>query len=315
VLFTGIGPLVAWGRFTSAAAKRVFLWPTLGTAVALAVLLAFTNAETHIWALLLFVLAAFTFVALAQEFWRAGSARKALVGGNQFSAMAKTIGRNRRRYGGYTVHLGIAVLLIGIAASSSFQHNQDLRLQVGDTANVGGYTVKYVAPTSSTGKDYVGFGAILDVTKDGKEVATLAPQRRYFASTSTNLPNHPIASLFNGEATSEVGLKAGARRDIWTAFQPDLNSLMPRINEADRKFAKLGPDVQGLLVRAIMQSYVNNPPPATFRVIVDPLVTWLWIGAIIAILGALISVWPSGPSRRRVSAAAVSRLGRTLSRA
>jgi cytochrome c-type biogenesis protein CcmF len=317
VLFTGIGPLVAWGRFSAEAARRVLLWPAIATVAALVVLAVLTDAGGHPWALALFALAAFAFVALAQEFWRAGSARKALVGGSQLSAMSATVGRNRRRYGGYVVHAGIAVLLIGIAASSSFQTNRDLRLDVGQSAKVGDYDVTYKSPTVSfaQGGEYVAFGAVLDIARGGKHVATLAPSRRYFPSTTTNPDRRPIASLFEGEATSEVALKAGADKDLWTAFQPDLNALKGPIAEADRRFAGLGPNVQGLLLKAITDTYVKDPPPATFRVIVDPLVTWIWIGAFITLGGALISLWPSAAARRRVSAATAGRLARGLSRA
>jgi cytochrome c-type biogenesis protein CcmF len=317
VLFTGIGPLVAWGRFSAAAAKRVMLWPAIAAASAFVALLVFSDAGSHIWALLLFSLAAFTLVALTQEFWRAGSARKALVGGSQAGAMAATISRNRRRYGGYIAHAGIAVLLIGIAASSSFQTNRDLRLDVGQSAKVGDYDVTYKQPTVNFAPsgEYVAFGAILDITRGGKQVATLAPSRHYFPSTATNSAQRPIASLFEGEATSEVGLKAGAGKDVWTAFQPDLTSLKEPIAEADRRFAQLGPNVQGLLLGAITDKYLKDPPPANFRVIVDPLISWIWIGAFITLGGALIALWPSAAARRRVTAASAARLGRGLSRA
>ena len=73
---------------------------------------------------------------------------------------------------------------------------------------------------------------------------------------------------------------------------------------------------QDKLVEGITQQFVSEGRPATFRVIVDPLVSWMWIGAIIAIAGALIAVWPTpGARRRRVSAAQAARLGRELSRA
>ena len=57
--------------------------------------------------------------------------------------------RNRRRYGGYIVHAGFALLLIAVAASSSFQTSEDLRLMPGKSAQVGDYTVTYVRPTQS----------------------------------------------------------------------------------------------------------------------------------------------------------------------
>jgi cytochrome c-type biogenesis protein CcmF len=73
---------------------------------------------------------------------------------------------------------------------------------------------------------------------------------------------------------------------------------------------------QAAAIRRIAEGYVEAPPPATFRVIVNPLVTWTWIGALISLAGALIAVWPAPGARRRlVSSLYGARLGRGLSRA
>ncbi|MGZ5313432.1 MAG: heme lyase CcmF/NrfE family subunit [Solirubrobacterales bacterium] len=313
VLFTGIGPLVAWGRFSGSAARRVLLWPGIGALATLAALLAFSDASEHPWALALFCLAAFSLVALGQEFWRGAAARRALSGGSFPAALAATVARNRRRYGGYIVHAGIAVLLIGIAASSSFQTNRDLSLDVGESADVGDYNVTYEQPTVDVANERIAFGAVLDVKRDGRDFALLAPRRNYYATQDPSTGQ--IGRFFEGEATSEVSLKAGAGQDFWTAFQPDLTGLDAPIARANRKFGDASPDVQGFVINAIAQSYLNDPPAANFRVIVNPLVTRIWIGALIGIGGALIALWPSAAARRRVSAAA-ERLGRRgLSRA
>src|SRR5207253_8602573 len=66
------------------------------------------------------------------------------------------------------------------------------------------------------------------------------------------------SDLFDGQATSEVGLRAGLRRDLWTAIEPDIGPLQRFISEADRRFADAGPGVEGVLVAAIMQRYVER---------------------------------------------------------
>ena len=98
--------------------------------------------------------------------------------------------RNRRRYGGYIVHIGIAVLFIGVAASSSFQHASELGLSPGQSTRVGAYTIRYVRPTATITPKYdaahtgstLSLGAVLDVTKHGRHVATLHPSEGYYAS-------------------------------------------------------------------------------------------------------------------------------------
>jgi cytochrome c-type biogenesis protein CcmF len=310
VLFTGIGPLLAWGRLSASAARRLLLWPVLAAAGAIVVLLVASDAGRHPWALFVFAFGAFSLVALAGEFWRAGATRRALTGEPYPRALAQAVGRNRRRYGGYVVHAGIALTLIGIAASSSFQTNRDLRLQVGQSANVGDYTINYRKLTADPKNERIAFDAQLDVSRDGEHFATLNPARNYYPTQDPSAG--AIGRYFMGESTSEVGLKTGARGDLWTAFQPDLSVLNPAIVRGNRQLANLPPNAQGVAILALAQHYAQDPPPANFRVLVNPLVGWIWIGALIALAGAVMAGWPALESRRRLEAAYRARLGQEL---
>ena len=70
------------------------------------------------------------------------------------------------------------------------------------------------------------------------------------------------------------------------------------------------------MIAAIVQRYEDRPPPATFRLIVSPLVTWIWLGALVVIAGALIALWPAPAAvRARVRSAATQRLAREPGRA
>jgi cytochrome c-type biogenesis protein CcmF len=330
VLFTGIGPLLAWRRISWASAKRVFIAPSivaLATGVGLALT---TDAAASPWALALFVFAAFALTGLAQEFWRGAAARRSLAGGSMPAALLAVVSRNRRRYGGYVVHIGVAVLLIGIAASSSFQTNRDVHLRPGESAEVAGRTIIYQRPTVAVDPEALTFGAVLAVERDGERVATLRPSRRFFPPTGTE--GGTIGSFFDGEATSEVGLKAGGDSDLWTAVQPDIAAVRRRARAADRGFracvggapgtppqcravsrlmraAAADPGLRPLALAQIdalqtataerlARSYAADAAPATFRVIVDPLVTWVWIGGLIALTGAAIAIWPARRARR-----------------
>jgi cytochrome c-type biogenesis protein CcmF len=115
-----------------------------------------------------------------------------------------------------------------------------------------------------------------------------------------------------GESTSEVGLRTRAGGDLWTAFQPDLSVLNPDIKRGNDQLASLPPAAQEFAILALVQHYIQNPPPANFRVIVNPLVGWIWIGALIALAGAVMAGWPALESRRRLEAAYKARLGREL---
>jgi len=333
VLFTGIGPLLAWRRVSWASARRVFLVPAAVAAAVGVALLLLGDVAGSPWALALFVFAAFALTGLAQEFWRGAAARRRLRGESMPVALAAIVSRNRRRYGGYIVHAGIVVLLVGIAASSSFQTKRDLELRPGESAVVEGRTITYERPTVAVDERALTFGAVLGVEQGGERYE-LHPNRRYFRPTGVQ--GGTIGSFFSGEATSEVGLKAGARSDLWTAVEPDLAAVKRRVRAADRGFkACVGgapgtpPQCEAIarLMRAaaadprlipvasaqisqlhaitaerLARSYLTDGAPATFRVIVDPLVTWIWIGALIALTGAVIAIWPARRSRRAPAA-------------
>ena len=70
--------------------------------------------------LAMFCLVAFVLAVVGQELWRGTVARRTMTGESWPRALARLTGRNRRRYGGYLVHAGIAVLFLGVAASSAF---------------------------------------------------------------------------------------------------------------------------------------------------------------------------------------------------
>jgi cytochrome c-type biogenesis protein CcmF len=333
VLFAGIGPLLAWRRISWVSAKRVFLVPTIVAVITGLALVLFSDAGEQLWALALFVFAAFALTGLTQEFWRGAAARRSLSGGSMPAALGALVSRNRRRYGGYIIHAGIAVLLIGIAASSSFQTNRDVRLRPGESAVVDGRTVTYERATVGVDRNALTFGAVLGVEQDGERF-TLHPSRRFFRPTG--FETGTIGSFFSGEATSEVGLQAGGRSDFWTAVQPDISAVKRRVRAADEGFracvsgapgtplqcrtvsrlmraAAANPSLRPVALAQIdslqaatadrlAKSYLSDSAPATFRVIVDPLVTWIWIGGLIALAGALIAIWPARSARRRPAA-------------
>jgi cytochrome c-type biogenesis protein CcmF len=261
--------------------------------------------------------------AVGQELVRGVRARRAMSGGSVPVALVALVRRNRRRYGGYLVHAGMALLFLGIAASSSFQDERDVRLAPGQSARVGGYDVTYVKPTADlvtapNGRlERIDLGAQLRLARDGATVGTLHTHKSYFPSVAPILG--PVSRFFEGEATSEVGLRAGFTRDVWTAIAPDTDRLRPVIAQGDKVFsgpgAKLSPADRSMFLaetlRGLAARYADNPPPATFRLLVSPLVQWIWIGALIVFAGGLIAIWPSPRTAgRTVAAAYAARVGR-----
>jgi cytochrome c-type biogenesis protein CcmF len=326
VLLSGIGPIIAWRRVTKANLRRNFTFPlVVGIGTLLALLLG-GGVSARPFALIMFALGAFVVASVAQELWRGVAARRAMTGDALPIAFVQLIRRNRRRYGGYTVHAGLAVLLVGVAASSSFQHSSDVMLAPGQHATVDGLTIRYVRPTATATAAKVSFGAVLDVSKGGKHVTTLNTSRGFYPAQDASLG--VLGRFFNGAADSNVGLQAGLTRDIWTVINPDLTPLQPLITQGDRVFqaalmqamsqmaaakvpASQAPQVLAPLwqkrdqaISELAARFVTHPWGVNFLLIVSPLVTWIWLGAIIIAAGGLIALWPvPALARRRVTAA------------
>ncbi|MBS1887295.1 MAG: cytochrome c biogenesis protein CcsA [Actinobacteria bacterium] len=331
VLFTGIGPLLAWRRVTWASAKRVFRVPLLVAAATLVVLLAFTDAGNKPWALALFTFAAFAISGVLQEFYNGAHARQKTSGGNFAGALVAVTARNRRRYGGYIAHIGVAVLLIGVAASSSFQTNENVSMKPGETRVVDGREFTYKRPYVLVDSEKYTFGAQVEVKEGGKFLTMLYTSRRFFRPTGAAATGR-ITDYFAGEATTEVGLKTGPLRDIWVTVAPNVQNVQHRLAVAEKGLKtciEAGPgtpsqckqlqalmraaaatpslqpkalaqieSLQLLSAERIARSYVKEDIPATFKVIINPLVLWMWIGGIIGLVGALIAVWPSRSRRK-----------------
>ncbi len=330
VLFTGIGPLLAWRRVSWATARRAFRLPLAAMGVVTVVLALLTDAAHKPWALALFAFATFAIVGIGQEFWNGAAGRKRLTGEPMGKALTGVVARNRRRYGGYIVHVGVAVLLIGIAASSSFQTNRNVELKPGESTVIDGRKVTYVRPTAEVDGLRLSVGAVLRVVDDG-DVFIVEPMRNFYRPTGREGVGG-IPDYFNGEADSEIGLKAGFGHDFWAANQPNIVGLQRKAKVAEEGFQKCieaGPgtpqsckDVRALMLAAqanpslqpkalvqierlqeltakqIAASYVKEGAPTQFKIIINPLVTWMWIGGLIALAGALIAIWPSRGRRK-----------------
>jgi cytochrome c-type biogenesis protein CcmF len=327
VLLSGLGPVIAWRRATAANLKRVLLIPAGVAAGTLVVLLVAGGVARRPPALVMFCLAAFVLAVVGQEFWRGVRARRAMSNDSVPGAVLSLVRRNRRRYGGYIVHAGIAVLFVGVAASSAFQSARDVRLAPGERTRVGGYDIQYVRPTgelaiASNGQlEKIDLGAQLRVSRGGGESRTLRTERSYFPSSDPSLG--AVSRYFKGEATSEVGLRSGLRRDLWTSIAPDTRALEQIARRGDEVFrnAQELPAAErsaalGEALRRLVTRYRGDPAPASFRILESPLVSWIWLGALIVFLGGLVTIWPAPMGvRRRVAAAYSARLARDFGRA
>ena len=189
-------------------------------------------------ALLMFAFAAFV-LAVGQELWRGVGARRAMSRDSVPAALVALVRRNRRRCG-YIVHAGIAVLFVGVAASSAFQSQRLVELRPGQTERVSGYAITASARRRGWSRQTTGgWSGSTSARGCGSAAATARSER----STRTSpLPRHgrraraDLALLRGrGHDRGRPARRAAARSG--TAVAPDIGRLRPRIEQGDKVFA------------------------------------------------------------------------------
>src|SRR5450759_94154 len=139
LFLTGVGPMLAWRKATLGNLRDQFLWPAtsaLVTAGALAAL------GVRVWSSgACFALCAFVTGTVVQEFWRGGNVRRKNTGTDIFTAMIGLVGRNKRRYGGYIVHIGMVLIFLGFAGGG-FKRDEQVLLKPGQQTKVGHFTLR-----------------------------------------------------------------------------------------------------------------------------------------------------------------------------
>jgi cytochrome c-type biogenesis protein CcmF len=306
VLLSGIGPVIAWRRATPRGVLRNLAVPIAAGLVTLAVLVA-AGVTQSTTALIMFCCAAFVLGSVGQELWRGARVRRRATGTAPPAALLELVRRNRRRYGGYIVHIGMAALFVGVAASSSFQHVSQLSLSPGQSTRVGSYTVRYVRPTATITPRYdpthtgsiLNIGAVLRVTKDGRYVTTLRPSEDFYESLEESQGS--VGHLIGGQPVSNVGISASLTRDIWSAIAPEIETKrLKRVIEVGNKTIPFSRPDEGLFVIDFLaHEYLQHPPPAQFRLLVSPLIMWIWIGGLIVFAGGVLALSPSPEALRR----------------
>jgi cytochrome c-type biogenesis protein CcmF len=165
LLLMGIGPLVAWRRASLRSLGRMFVVPFAFAAVTGGVLLALGYGSSAP-GILAYTFCAFVAASIVLEFVRGRRATGSVV---------RLVARNRRRYGGYLVHVAVLLFAIGVAGSSAYQTIHEQTLKTGQSMRIAGYTLTYDRLDSVSGPNYTGFRAVLDVARGHSHVATVAP--------------------------------------------------------------------------------------------------------------------------------------------
>ena len=199
LFLTAVGPLLAWRKTSLGSLKRNFLWPTVG-AVAVGIFLIASPPSwgsvfgmrpwtdvSYLYSLIAAMLAALVIFTVAAEFLRGGRVISGHTGRGLISSMMLLGHRNTRRYGGYVVHIGMALIFIGVLGTP-LNRTAEKEMGFGDKIDIGPYSLVSRSFTQDQTANYSSSIAILDVYRGGKLITTLYPESRFF--TATQQPQH-----------------------------------------------------------------------------------------------------------------------------
>ena len=190
LFLTGVGPLLPWRATSLRSIRRNFIVPSIalwGTViVCLAVGVrpwkdgAFDNG--NFYALVAFAISAGVLAAILSEFFRGAGVIARQTHRNLFAAMYLLIRRNTRRYGGYMIHIGVVIVVIGLAGAA-FNRSEEKELALNDSLKIGPYTLLQVGATQDTNPNYNSEYALLDVYRDGKKEFQMTPEKRVYLAS------------------------------------------------------------------------------------------------------------------------------------
>ena len=240
IFLTGVGPLLAWRRTSLGSLRRNFLWPAVtGLLVAAGLMVAGVRSP---YPLVSFGLCTFVMVTIAMEFGR--GARVLAKRGRSFpAALVQLTLRNRRRYGGYIIHIGIMLMAIGITGSA-FNKDVEAPMPYQAKMTIGPYTLTSESYTQDDNPNFSAESEIVQVSRGGKAVATMYPSRRFYKASN--------------QAQSMVAIRTTPLEDLYLVYSGD----DPNTNQP------------------ILHAYLN------------PLMVWIWVGAIVVVFGTLVALLP-----------------------
>ncbi|MEP7227272.1 MAG: cytochrome c-type biogenesis CcmF C-terminal domain-containing protein, partial [Gemmatimonadales bacterium] len=205
---TGVGPLIAWRKASTSNLRRQFIAPLVSGLVTLGALLAVGVRDFY--ATVALSLAGFVAGTIVQEFYRGVRARRRMHGESIPLAFAHLIGRNRRRYGGYIVHVAVLIYFVAFAGMA-FKRQQEATLKPGDSVEMSSpfghrYRFTHMGISQYEALNRIVSAATVEVTKDGRSLGLMTSEKRQHVD-SFRRPTF--------EPSTEVGIRSNLQEDLY----------------------------------------------------------------------------------------------------
>ncbi len=253
ILLTGIGPLLPWRSTSLRAVRRNFVLPCIAILVtAVALLFAGVRpwqddeATSGVYALLCFSLGAGVITAIVAEFLRGAAVVRAQTGKHLLASAFLLTRRNTRRYGGYLIHFGVVVMFIGLAGSA-FNQSKEVEMGFGDSLQLGSLRIVCQSYSQDSNANYDTDYAILDVSRNGKAITRMTPERRFYTASQ--------------QTSTVVAIHSTLARDLYVVF-------MGRDPQTDRPIIKvfINPLVNWIWIGVgiiVFGTFIALTPPLT----------------------------------------------------
>jgi cytochrome c-type biogenesis protein CcmF len=209
VMMMGLGPVARWKQASLPDIWQRVRW-ALAASAAIALLLPLVLGKwTPIIALGL-LLAAWIITTSLLDL------RKRM--GNEGTLAQRFKTPSRSYYGMQLAHIGIAVFIIGVTMVKGYETERDVRMDVGDTVQAGGYEFRFDGVSERQGANYVAQVGLVSVSKDGKLVTVLNPEKRQYNAS--------------GMPMTEAAIRTGLLRDLYVSLGepiPDTSAWAVRV--------------------------------------------------------------------------------------
>jgi cytochrome c-type biogenesis protein CcmF len=264
LLLMGICPLAAWGHSTYKTLGRA-VWKPL-VASLLALVGAYVAGARQLLALLAFWLVGFSGAVVAYDFGRAALARHRQTGENLLAALNRLVSKNRRRYGGALIHLSVVLMALGVIGIEMFQTQTQGSIPQGQSLKLGKYEIRYnnlqtftsrPASKTNTRCGNIVSQANVSFSEGEKTVATLDVLKDG-RCVGTIEPSRAVY-FESGQTVTTPGLRSTLEDDLYVVLV-DWEDI--------------------------------STEGATFKIYRNPLVDWLWLGAILLVVSTLVAGWP-----------------------
>jgi cytochrome c-type biogenesis protein CcmF len=198
-------------------------------------------------------LAIFVVSTIIIDFSRGVKARKGMTKEGYLKSFLNLITRNKRRYGGYIIHIGMVCLFVGITGSSAFKVERIETLGKGESLIIKDYQLRFESFSSYPTQDKHVTTATLSVSRGGKKIGILRPEKNFYVNQE--------------QPVTEVAVRSTLKEDLYV----------------------------------ILSQYNQDDDSATFKVVISPLIMWMWLGGFILVGGTILAMWPDKRERLRLA--------------